>query len=227
MTRPSYRDVAKTIDHSLLRPELTLDEVREGCALARKYDVASVCVRPADVQLAAAELEGSDVLVGTVVGFPHGSSTTSVKVAETLQAVADGADEIDMVLNIGWMKSGEYERVQDDIHQVVEAAQGRPVKVILENAYLTEEEKVEACRRVEAAGAHYVKTSSGFAPSGATLEDVRLMRATVSPTVKVKSAGGVRTLDVLLEYIDAGIDRTGATTTAQMLDEYESRFGAE
>lgn len=227
MTRPSYRDVAKTIDHSLLRPELTLDEVREGCALARKYDVASVCVRPADVQLAAAELEGSDVLVGTVVGFPHGSSTTSVKVAETLQAVADGADEIDMVLNIGWMKSGEYDRVQDDIHQVVEAAQGRPVKVILENAYLTEEEKVEACRRVEAAGAHYVKTSSGFAPSGATLEDVRLMRATVSPTVKVKSAGGVRTLDVLLEYIDAGIDRTGATTTAQMLDEYESRFGAE
>ena len=227
MTRPSYRDVAKTIDHSLLRPELTLDEVREGCALARKYDVASVCVRPADVQLAAAELEASDVLVGTVVGFPHGSSTTSVKVAETLQAVADGADEIDMVLNIGWMKSGEYARVQDDIHQVVEAAQGRPVKVILENAYLTEEEKVEACRRVEAAGAHYVKTSSGFAPSGATLEDVRLMRATVSPTVKVKSAGGVRTLDVLLEYIDAGIDRTGATTTAQMLDEYESRFGVE
>jgi len=227
MTRPSYRDVAKTIDHSLLRPELTLDEVREGCALARKYDVASVCVRPADVQLAAAELEASDVLVGTVVGFPHGSSTTAVKVAEALQAVADGADEIDMVLNIGWMKSGEYARVQDDIHQVVEAAQGRPVKVILENAYLTEEEKVEACRRVEAAGAHYVKTSSGFAPSGATLEDVRLMRATVSPTVKVKSAGGVRTLDVLLEYIDAGIDRTGATTTAQMLDEYESRFGVE
>jgi len=227
MTRPSYRDVAKTIDHSLLRPELTLDEVREGCALARKYDVASVCVRPADVQLAAAELDASDVLVGTVVGFPHGSSTTSVKVAEALQAVADGADEIDMVLNIGWMKSGEYARVQDDIHQVVEAAQGRPVKVILENAYLTEEEKVEACRRVEAAGAHYVKTSSGFAPSGATLEDVRLMRATVSPTVKVKSAGGVRTLDVLLEYIDAGIDRTGATTTAQMLDEYESRFGVE
>lgn len=226
MTTYSYSDVAKTIDHSLLRPELTLDAVREGCALASEYDVASVCVRPADVALAAELLADSDVLVGTVVGFPHGSSTTTVKVVETEEAVRDGADEIDMVVNIGWLVSGLYDEVEDEIRRVVEAAQGRTVKVILENAYLNDEQKREACRRVEAAGAHYVKTSTGFAPSGATLEDVRLMKESVSPSVKVKSAGGVRTLDVLFEYLDAGISRTGATTTAQMLDEYETRFGS-
>lgn len=227
MTTYSYSDVAKTIDHSLLRPELTLDAVRKGCALAAEYDVASVCVRPADVALAAELLADSDVLVGTVVGFPHGSSTTAVKVLETEEAIRDGADEIDMVINIGWLLSGSYDQVEEEIRRVVEAAQGRDVKVILENAYLNDEQKREACRRVEAAGAHYVKTSTGFAPSGATLEDVRLMKESVSPSVKVKSAGGVRTLDVLFEYLDAGISRTGATTTAQMLDEYQERFGAE
>lgn len=227
MTTYSYNDVAKTIDHSLLRPELTLDAVREGCALAAEYHVASVCVRPADVALAAELLADSDVLVGTVVGFPHGSSTTAVKVLETEEAIRDGADEIDMVINIGWLLSGLYDQVEEEIRRVVEAAQGRDVKVILENAYLDDDQKREACRRVEAAGAHYVKTSTGFAPSGATLEDVRLMKESVSPSVKVKSAGGVRTLDVLFEYLDAGISRTGATTTAQMLDEYQERFGAE
>lgn len=222
---PSYEQVAKTIDHSLLRPELTRQDIEEGCALAARYHVASVCVRPCDVALAASLLADSDVEVGTVVGFPHGSNTTEVKVAETRQAIAEGATEIDMVLNIGKLLSGDFDAVQSDIAAVVEAAQGYPVKVIMENAYLTDELKVEACKRIEAAGGAYVKTSTGFAPSGATLEDVRLMKASVSPHVKVKSAGGVRTLDSLLEYIEAGVSRSGATTTAIMLDEYAERFG--
>lgn len=224
-TRPTFEQVAKTIDHSLLRPELTRKDVEEGCAIAAQYHVASVCVRPCDVKLAVKLLADSDVEVGTVVGFPHGSNTTEVKVAETKQAVAEGATEIDMVLNIGQLLSGDFEAVQNDIAAVVEAAQGFPVKVIMENAYLTDEQKVEACKRIEAAGGAYVKTSTGFAPSGATLEDVRLMKASVSPHVKVKSAGGIRTLDSLLEYIDAGVSRSGATATAVILEEYKERFG--
>lgn len=223
---PAYEQVAKTIDHSLLRPELTRKDVEEGCALAARYHVASVCVRPCDVALAASLLADSDVEVGTVVGFPHGSNTTEVKVAETKQAIAEGATEIDMVLNIGRLLSGDFDEVQSDIAAVVEAAKGYPVKVILENAYLTDDLKIEACKRIEAAGGAYVKTSTGFAPTGATLEDVKLMKASVSPHVKVKSAGGVRTLDSLMEYMQAGVSRSGATTTATMLDEYTERFGA-
>lgn len=223
---PTYEQVAKTIDHSLLRPELTRKDVEEGCALAARYHVASVCVRPCDVALAASLLADSDVEVGTVVGFPHGSNTTEVKVAETKQAIAEGATEIDMVLNIGRLLSGDFDEVQSDIAAVVEAAKGYPVKVILENAYLTDDLKIEACKRIEAAGGAYVKTSTGFAPTGATLEDVKLMKASVSPHVKVKSAGGVRTLDSLMEYMQAGVSRSGATTTATMLDEYTERFGA-
>jgi len=178
------------------------------------------------VALAASLLADSDVEVGTVVGFPHGSNTTEVKVAETKQAIAEGATEIDMVLNIGRLLSGDFDEVQSDIAAVVEAAKGYPVKVILENAYLTDDLKIEACKRIEAAGGAYVKTSTGFAPTGATLEDVKLMKASVSPHVKVKSAGGVRTLDSLMEYMQAGVSRSGATTTATMLDEYTERFGA-
>ena len=222
----SYEQVAKTIDHSLLRPELTLADVREGCELAARYDVASVCVRPADVSVAAEILNPSSVAVGTVVGFPHGANTTAVKVNEAERALADGAIELDMVINIGWLRSGEDARVGEDIHEVVEAAgEGTIVKVILENAYLNEDEKIRGCRLAEAAGAHYVKTSTGFAPGGATIEDLKLMRATVSPAVKVKAAGGVRTLDALLEVMAIGVDRIGATQTAPILDDYRSRTG--
>lgn len=227
MAHPKYskKTIAKTIDHSLLKPEMTRDEVRQGCEIARKYDVASVCCKPSDVAFCAEILKGSDVEVGTVVGFPHGSSTTSTKVFETKQALADGATEIDMVLNIGLLKSGLLEEVKSDIAAVVAAADGKTVKVILENAYLSDEEKVTACKLCEAAGAHYVKTSSGYAPTGATIADVKLMRASVSPKIKVKSAGGVRTLDALIEMLDAGVERSGATTTSTMLDEYTQRFG--
>ena len=204
---------------------MTRDEVRQGCEIAKKYDVASVCCKPSDVAFCAEILKGTDVEIGTVVGFPHGSSTTAAKVFETKAALADGATEIDMVLNIGLLKSGLYEEVKSDIKAVVDAAGGKMVKVILENAYLTDDEKVTACKLCEAAGAHYVKTSSGYAPTGATVADVKLMRASVSPKVKVKSAGGVRTLDALIEMLDAGIERSGATTTSTMLDEYTQRFG--
>ena len=220
----TLHQVAKTIDHSL-KPEMTRAEVQAGCEIAKKYDVASVCCKPADVQFCAELLKGTNVEVGTVVGFPHGSSATETKVFETKLAISHGATEIDMVINIGWMKSGMYDEVQADIAAVVAAANGKCVKVILENAYLTKEEIAKGSQLVEAAGADYVKTSTGYAPTGATLEDIKIMKDNVSPKVKVKSAGGVRTLDVLLEYLDAGISRTGATTTATMLDEFAERFG--
>lgn len=222
---PNLRSAAKTIDHSLLRPELTLDEVRAGCEIAARYDVASVCCRPADTALCVELLRGTDVLVGSVVSFPHGASLTATKAAETRALIDVGATEIDMVVNIGWLRSGLISQVRDDIAAVVEAASGHIVKVILENAYLDHDQKVAGYQAVEAAGAHYVKTSTGFAPSGATLEDIRLMRSTVSPHVKVKSAGGVRTLDAFLDMREAGIDRTGATATATILDDYVARFG--
>jgi deoxyribose-phosphate aldolase len=221
----TLKKVAKTIDHSTLGPAMTLDEVKAGCEVALKYDVASVCCKPCDVKFVAEIIKGSDVLVGTVVGFPHGSSTTESKVFETKQAVADGAVEIDVVINIGHLKSGKTQVIQDEISAVVAAAAGNQVKVILENAYLTDAEKVTACKLIEAAGAHYVKTSTGFAPTGATLADVKLMRATCSPKVKVKSAGGVKSLDQLLEFLDAGIDRSGSSSTASILDEFISKYG--
>lgn len=214
--------LAKTIDHSLLRPEMTDAEVIEGCSLALRYHVASVCVKPCHIQLAAQLLAGTDVRVGTVVGFPHGSSTTATKVAEAKEALEHGAVELDMVLNIGKLRSGETEYVREDIRAVVEAAKGKAiVKVILETAYLTDEQKVLACRLAEEAGAHFVKTSTGYAPTGATPEDVRLMRSTVGPNVQVKAAQGIRTLSALLEIIDAGATRVGASATAALLDAFD------
>lgn len=219
----TYEQLAKTIDHSLLRPELTRTEVIQGCELAARYHVASVCVKPCHVRLASEVLKGSDVVVGTVVGFPHGSSTTAIKVAEALQALEDGAVELDMVINIGELRSGNDDFVREDIRAVVAAAKGNIVKVILENAYLTKEQIVRGCQLVEQAGAHFVKTSTGFAPSGASVEDVRLMRASVSPRVQVKAAGGIRTLEAILEIIDAGATRVGATATAAILDAFRAR----
>jgi deoxyribose-phosphate aldolase len=222
----TYEQLAKTIDHSLLKPELTEADVVAGCELAARYHVASVCVKPCHVKLARQQLADSDVKVGTVVGFPHGNSTLATKVFETQEAVAAGATEIDMVINIGELRSGHADYVRNEIRAVVNAAHPRAiVKVILENAYLTHDEKVLGCRLVEEAGADFVKTSTGFAPTGATVEDIALMRATVGPQVQVKAAHGVRTLDQLLAMIDAGATRSGATATAAILDEYKQRHG--
>lgn len=220
---PEPAAVAKMIDHSLLRPELTTDEVRAGCALAAARDTASVCVRPSDVRLAVAALAGTQVLVGTVAGFPHGSPTTATKVAETRELVAGGAAEIDVVLHVGRLLDGDAGYVQDDIAAVVAAAEGRTVKVILETALLDTDAKVLGCRLAEAAGAHYVKTSTGFAGGGATADDIALMRRSVSPHVGVKAAGGVRTLDRLLELATLGATRFGATATATILDDLAAR----
>ncbi|MGZ3584813.1 MAG: deoxyribose-phosphate aldolase [Ktedonobacterales bacterium] len=224
----TYQQVAKTIDHSLLRPELTDAELRAGCELAKAYDVASVCIKPSSVPLAVDMLQGTDVHVGTVIGFPHGSATTRTKVFEARNALDDGAVELDMVLNIGWLCSGLDARVQDDIQAVVAEVGGRGlIKVILENAYLTDDEKRRGCRLAEAAGANFVKTSTGFAPSGATLDDLRLMRASVSPTIQVKAAGGVRTLDALIDVLNTGTTRVGATATNTILDEFRNRKARE
>ena len=219
------RQLAKTIDHSLLKPELDDDFITEGCRLAAECDVASVCVRPTDVRRAAELLAGTDVAVGTVVGFPHGSSTTATKVFEAREALDAGATELDMVIDIGALKSGRDEHVGADVGAVVEVAHagGAIVKVILENAYLTDDEKVRGCRLAEAAGAEFVKTSTGFAPGGATHADLALMRATVSDRVQVKAAGGVRTLDDLLVVMALGVTRIGATQTKAILDEYRQR----
>ena len=223
------RDIAKTIDHSLLRPELDDAFVEAGCRLAARYDVASVCVPPVHVRRAKAILDGTDVAVGTVVGFPHGYATTETKVVETRQALADGATEIDMVLQVGALKSGRDADVQADIAAVVEVAHaaGAIVKVIFENAYLTDDEKVRACRLTEAAGAEFVKTSTGFAPSGATHDDLRLMRASTSPHVRVKAAGGVRTLDALLAVMNLGVTRIGATATEAIILDFRARKAGE
>jgi len=219
------RDIAKTIDHSLLRPELDDTFVEEGCRLAAEYDVASVCVRPADVLRARAILNGTDVAVGTVIGFPHGNHRTETKVDEARRALADGATELDMVIQIGALKSGRDADVQADIAAIVDVAHeaGAIVKVIFENAYLTDDEKIRACHLSEAAGADFVKTSTGFGPGGATHEDLILMRANTSPHIHVKAAGGIRTLDGLLEVMALGTTRIGATATKAIIDDFRAR----
>jgi deoxyribose-phosphate aldolase len=219
------RQIAKTIDHSLLRPELDDAFVEAGCRLAAEYDVASVCVRPVDVRRAAALLGGSDVKVGTVIGFPHGSSTTATKVYEAGVALGDGAIELDMVIDIGALKSGRDGDVGLDIAAVVETAHagGAIVKVIFENHYLTDDEIVRACHLTESAGAEFVKTSTGFAASGATHEDLALMRRSVSDHIEVKAAGGVRTLDALIEVMNLGVTRVGATATKAIIDDFRAR----
>jgi deoxyribose-phosphate aldolase len=226
--RLTYEDVAKTIDHSLLRPELDDQFIIDGCRLAAQYQVASVCCRPADVKRAVELLAGTKVAVGTVIGFPHGGTTTEVKVFEAEQALRDGATELDMVINIGALRSGRDAYVRDEIAAIVKVAHaaGAIVKVILENAYLDDQQKVQGCKLAEAAGADFVKTSTGFAPTGATHEDLALMRRTVSPHVGVKAAGGVRTLDGLLAVMELGVTRIGATQTAVILDEFRSRKAA-
>lgn len=215
--------LAKTIDHSLLQPQLTDAEVTAGIELAKRYDVASVCVKPCHVALARELLAGTDIAVSTVIGFPHGGTTTDIKVAEAKEAVVLGATELDMVINIGKLRSGEIDYVREEIRAVVAAGGGALIKVILENAYLDQDQKVAAYKAAEEAGADFVKTSTGYAPSGATIEDLVLMRATVGENVRVKAAGGVRTIDAILEVIGAGATRVGATATAAILDGFDHR----
>ena len=221
----TLEQVAKTIDHSILKPDFTYSDVAAGAELALKYNTASYCIRPMDVAAAAKALAGSSVNVCTVIGFPHGSTTTATKVFETEDAISNGATEIDMVMNVSAMLSGDFEYVEKDIRAVVEAAhpKGASVKVIFETAFLNDDQIVKACELTEKAGADYVKTSTGFASEGATTHNVALMKKTVGDRLKVKSSGGVRTLDQLIDYMDLGVTRSGCSATAQVLEEFISK----
>ncbi len=222
------RDIAAMIDHSLLKPDMDRETVRQGCEIAKKYETASVCVKPCDLPVAAEVLAGTNVRLSTVIGFPHGSNRTDVKVFEAEKAMDDGAVELDMVLNIGRLLSGDLDLVEEDIRRVVTAAhkRGARVKVIFENAYLSDEQKTTACQICERVGADFVKTSTGYAPTGATIADLKLMRKTCDAKVAVKAAGGVRTLDAMLACRAVGCTRCGATATIAIMEEALRREAA-
>lgn len=223
----TYRDIAKMIDHSLLNPVLTDEELERGCRIAREYDVASVCIKPYYLKRCAEILQGSDVLPSTTIGFPHGGHTTAIKVAEAKQALDDGGVELDMVVNIGKVLSEDWDYVRDDIRAVVEVTheRGGIVKVIFENCYLQDSHKIRLCEICAEVGADFVKTSTGFGSGGATIEDLKLMRKHSPPQVQVKAAGGIRTLDALLEVRAIGVTRVGATRTVEILEECKKRLG--
>ncbi|MFN8240755.1 MAG: deoxyribose-phosphate aldolase [Bacteroidales bacterium] len=231
-------ELAKMIDHSILNPTYTDADLERECAIAAKYNVASVCVKPYAVKEACGLLNGSDVAIGCVIGFPHGNSTIAIKVQEAREACLDGATEIDMVINIGKAVGGDWAYVEEEIKSVTRVCHenGAIVKVIFETDYITRvEDKIMLCRLCTGAGADFVKTSTGygfvkqadgtFSYKGATIEDVVLMRKHSGPSVRVKCAGGVRTLDDLLKMKDAGATRSGATATAAIIDEARIRFG--
>ena len=244
--RPRYEELAKMIDHALLHPTMTDEQMEAGCQAAAKYGVASVCIKPYYVRRAAELLQGSGVLVGTVIGFPHGSNRTEVKRYETQLACEDGAQEIDMVINVGKAISGDWDYVQQDIEAVCQEAHkhGAKLKVIIENDYLADGGggldgdglKQKLCQICEAAGADWVKTSTGFGfvkqasggynYQGATEHDLKLMRAAVSDTVQVKASGGVRDLEGLIRVRDLGASRCGTSATAQILDAYDREDGS-
>jgi len=223
----TYEAIAKMIDHSLLNPTLTERELEAGCRLAREYNVASVCILPYALKRCAEILQGSGVKASTTIGFPHGGHTTAVKLAEAEQALNDGGEELDMVINISKALSGDWEYVESEIRRITELthARGQKIKVIFENCYLNDEQKIRLCRICGELQVDWVKTSTGYGSGGATLEDLQLMRKHSPPTVQVKAAGGVRDLDKLLEVRALGVTRVGATRTGDILDECKRRLG--
>ncbi|MEW4567221.1 deoxyribose-phosphate aldolase [Tautonia sp. JC769] len=222
----SYGDISKMIDHSLLNPTLTLHDLDQGCRLAVAYDVASVCIMPYAMARCTELLSGSTVQPSTTIGFPHGGHTTAVKVAEAVRAVADGCQELDMVVNISKVLSEAWDDVREDIRAVIEVAhaEGRKVKVIFENCYLADHHKVRLCEICGELNADWVKTSTGYGSGGATREDLQLMRSHAPAHVQVKAAGGVRDLDTLLEVKAIGVTRVGASRTAEILDDCRRRL---
>lgn len=222
----TYEAIARRIDHALLDPTLTDHELEEGCKLALKYNVASVCIKPYAVSLAARILKGSQVAVGTTIGFPHGGCATAVKVFESQKAMDDGATELDMVINIGQARSGHWDAVVGDIAEVTKAAhdRGALVKVIFENCFLNDEQKIRLCQLSGQIGVDYVKTSTGYGTGGATHDDLILMRRSSPAHVKLKAAGGIRTLDQAIAVLELGCDRLGASRTAEILEELEARL---
>ena len=213
------KDIAAMLDHSTLQPWLTEDDIRRGCEVALKYETASVCARPCDVPILSEMLKGSPVKVCTVIGFPHGAHQTAIKVAEAKQALAEGCEELDMVINIGKLKHGDADYVENEIRQLAETAHaaGAILKVILETCYLTEEEKIAMCKCVTDGGADFIKTSTGFGTAGATLADIELFKAHIGKNVRIKAAGGIRTIEDLNAYLEAGCDRIGTSAAVSLL----------
>ncbi|RYX99621.1 deoxyribose-phosphate aldolase [bacterium] len=212
-------NLASFIDHTLLKPEATESQVIQLCEEAKKYNFASVCVNPGFVPLSAKLLAGSPVMVCTVIGFPLGATTSETKAFETRQAIAQGANEIDMVINVGALKSKDYAKVEEDIRAVVNACNGTTLKVILETALLTDDEKIKACELSVKAGANFVKTSTGFGPSGATEDDIALMRRVVGPDLGVKASGGIRDTDTTIRMLKAGATRVGASASVAIVND--------
>ena len=221
----SYESVARTIDHSLLSPTLTTADFEAGCLVALEYKVASVCIQPYYLRRCAEILKGSTVKASTTIGFPHGGHTTAAKLAETDIALRDGGEELDMVVNISKVLSGDWKYVADEIRAINDRTHeaGQKLKVIFENCYLNEAQKIELCRICADAGVDWVKTSTGYGTGGATLEDLILMRKYSPPSVQVKAAGGVRDLDMLLKVLALGVSRCGASRTKEILEDFKSR----
>jgi len=217
------------IDHSLLNPTLTTRELEEGCALAIRYHVASVCILPYALARCAELLAGTGVKASTTIGFPHGGHTTAIKLAEARQALEDGGQELDAVINIGKARSGDWRYVRDELAALADTTHvgGAKLKVIFENAYLDDPQKIRLCEICAQIGADWVKTSTGYAPSGATLADLELMRKHSPPHVQVKAAGGIRDLDALLAVRALGVSRVGATRTESMLEDCRKRLGLD
>ena len=224
----TLKDIAKMIDHSLLNPALTWSELEEGCTLARSYDVASVCIMPFALRRCAELLKGSTVKASTTIGFPHGGHTTAVKLAEAKQALVDGGEELDAVVNISQVRSMAWDYVRDELKALAEVthAAGKKIKIIFENGHLNDDQKVRLCQICGDLRVDWVKTATGYGPSGATIEDLKLMRKHSPPHVQVKAAGGVRDLDKLLEVRALGVTRVGASKTAEILDEARKRSGS-
>jgi len=228
MVQYTLHDIAKMIDHSLLNPIFTADDMEKGIRLALDYDVASVCILPYYLKRCAELLRGSNVKASTTIGFPHGGHTTAIKVAEARQALADGGEELDMVVNISAVLSGDWDYVRREIAAVIGPTHdaGQKVKVIFENAYLDDAQKIRLCEICGELRADWVKTSTGYAPSGATLDDLRLMRRHSPAHVQVKAAGGVRDLDMALAVREVGATRFGCTRSAEILTELRRRLAA-
>jgi deoxyribose-phosphate aldolase len=227
MDKDSLQHITAAIDHAILQPAATDDDVQRGCLAARDLGVASVVVKPCCVSLAAGLLGGSTTAVVTTVGFPHGASATATKVREAERAMDDGAVELDMVCNIGKALGGQWDAVTEDVEAVLDVAHGRDgiLKVIFENCYLDEQCKEQLCRICAELGVDFAKTSTGFGSGGATREDVRLMRRLLPPRVRIKAAGGIRTLDDFLAFRESGADRIGTSSTFDIVQEWRTRFG--
>jgi len=223
----NYHDISRMIDHSLLNPSLTARELDEGCALALRYEVASVCILPYYLCNCSAMLNGTGVRSSTTIGFPHGGHTTAIKLAEARHALKDGGEELDVVINISKARSGDWQYVQNELRSLSDCihAGGAKIKVIFENAYLDDAAKIRLCEICGEIGVDWVKTSTGYAATGATLADLQLMRKHTPATVQLKAAGGIRDLDALLAVRAIGVSRVGATRTADILEDCRRRLG--